>query len=303
MSAPNSSLKVILFAMFANLGIALAKFTGAWFSKSASMMSEGIHSLVDTTNQLLLILGAKKAQKPASDLHPLGYGTESFFWSFIVAILLFSMGGIFSVYEGVHKFNGENEIQSPAISVGILIVSVILESLSFRACLHEVRQQNPYGSLREWFKRTTSADLLVVFTEDLAALLGLLIALFCLILNWWTGDSRWDAVGSIIIGILLVCVALVLAIKIKSLIVGEAPSTDYRTFVESRVNHWIPGGELLRFIAIQKGGNEVLLAYKVSPGSLVETKKLIDAINQLEKDVKNQFKEVAWQFVEPDYHA
>jgi cation diffusion facilitator family transporter len=303
MSTGSDSTKVIFFALLANLGIAFSKFIGAYFSKSSAMLSEAIHSLVDTTNQLLLLLGSKRAKLPPTEKHPLGYGAESFFWSFMVAILLFSLGGMVAIYEGVHKFHSQDTIQAPWLSLSILIISLFLESLSFKACLNEINSTNPHGSLWQWFKKTTSAELLVVFTEDLAALLGLVIATIALLLTWLTGDSMWDALGSISVGVLLVGVAILLSIEIRSLMIGEAPSRDFRTFIEQKTRETIPGGHILRFLAVQLGGNRVLISYKIHPGQITDVATLIDRINQIEEATRTEFPEIAWQFVEPDYTA
>jgi len=301
MSAGPQSTKVIFFALLANLGIALSKFVGAYFSKSSAMLSEAIHSVVDSTNQLLLLHGSKRASLPPTEKHPMGYGAESFFWSFMVAILLFSLGGMFAIYEGVHKLQSNEPLRAPYLSLGILIISLILESLSFAACLKEIRANNPHGSLWNWFKNTTSAELLVVFTEDLAALLGLTVATAALLLSWLTGNSIWDAAGSIVVGLILVDVAILLSIEIRSLMIGEAPSRDFKTFVDRKTQELIPGGRILRFLALQLGGNRVMLSYKVHPGTLTDVATLIDRINQIEEATRNHFPEIAWQFVEPDY--
>lgn len=306
MSAGGESTKVVVLALLANLGIAIAKLIGAMVSGSASMLAEAVHSLVDTANQVLLLIGGKKARKAPTDAHPLGYGREAFFWSFLVAILLFSMGGLFAIYEGVHKFSApetRESVGSPFLALSILAISLVLEGLSFRACIREVRRQNRYGDLWTWFRRTTSSDLLVIFTEDAAAMIGLLIATTSLLVSWLTGDSAWDAVGSILVGLLLVLVAAFLAVEIKSLIIGEASSTDFRPFLESEVAHRFPEGRLLRLLALQIGPHEVLLSYKIDPGRTMDVPGLIIAINSLEKATRKAFPEVRWQFVEPDSHA
>jgi len=303
MSTGSESTKVIFFALMANLGIAFSKFVGAYFSKSSTMFSEAIHSLVDTTNQLLLLLGSKRAHLPPTEKHPLGYGAESFFWSFMVAILLFTLGGMVAIYEGAHKFHSQEPIHAPYLSLGILIISLILESLSFRACLKEILATNPHGSLWQWFKRTTSAELLVVFTEDLAALLGLVVATLALLLTWATGNAIWDAAGSIVVGVILVAVAILLSIEIRSLMIGETPSRDFRTFIEAKTKEFIPGGKVLRFLALQLGGNRVLLSYKIHPGTVTDVATLIALINKIESASKTEFPEIAWQFVEPDFEA
>jgi cation diffusion facilitator family transporter len=303
MSHQGESTRVIVFALFANLGIAFSKFIGAFFSGSSAMLSEAIHSLVDTTNQVLLLFGSKRAARPPTEKHPLGFGAESFFWSFMVAILLFSLGGMVAIYEGIHKYHSTEALKNPWLSLVILIVSLVLESLSFRACLTEIRSANPGVPLWRWFKKTTSAELLVVFTEDLAALLGLIVATLALFLSWMTNDPKWDALGSISVGLILVAVAVLLSIEIRSLMIGESPSRDYRSFVSEKAKEKFPDGQILRFIALQLGGNRVLLTYKVHPGSITDVAVLIARINELELEVRTQFPEIAWQFVEPDYEA
>ena len=303
MSHSNESSKVVLFALLANLGIAIAKFVGAAISGSTSMLAEAIHSLVDTTNQVLLMVGAKRAQKAPDDLHPLGYSREAFFWSFVVAILLFSLGGLFAIYEGAHKIHNHEPLSSPVLTVGILIFSVVLEGMSFRACLKEVRAQNTHGSLWAWYHKSTAADLLVVFTEDLAAMIGLTLATGFVLLSWATGNPLWDAIGSIVVGAVLVIVAVLLASEIKSLIIGEAPATDFKTFLEIEIAKQIPNGKLLRLVAIQIGVQEVMLSYKIDPGSVVDVASLISLINSIEREMRKKFPQIRWQFVEPDTEA
>jgi cation diffusion facilitator family transporter len=302
MSAHGST-KVILAALAANFGIAVAKTIGAAFTGSASLLAEAIHSAVDCTNQVLLLVGNRAARKPATERHPLGYGREAFFWSFMVAILLFSLGGLFAIYEGAHKLAAAEPVRYPLVVLAILSVSIALEGGSLAAALREVRAQNPYPNLWQWFRRTTAADLLVVLTEDLAALAGLLVATLCLLLALATGDERWDAIGSILVGSVLVTVAGLLAWEIKSLIVGEAPARELRPRIERIVAEEIPGGRVLRFIALQTGSAEALVSYKVHPGELATAKELVDAINRLEQRVRGEFPEVRWQFVEPDFEA
>ncbi len=303
MSSSAGSVKVIVFALLANLGISLAKFGGAFVSGSASLLAEAIHSLVDCTNQVLLLFGSRASQKAPTDQHPLGYGREAFFWSFIVAILLFSLGGVFAIYEGLHHLSHPEEIRSPMLSLGILVMGIFLEWISFSACMKEIRLNNPYGSLTQWFRKTTAAELLVIFTEDAAAMFGLVIAALCISLAWITGDPAWDARGSILVGSLLVVVAVLLGHEIKSLLIGEAPSNDLRPVLDELVARHIPGGSVLRMIALQVGNHEILLSYKIHPGSLNDSRSLINAINTLEAEVKKRVPEIRWQFVEPDYEA
>jgi cation diffusion facilitator family transporter len=303
MSAPGQSAKLVLFALLANLGIALAKFTGALISGSVSMLAEAIHSLVDSANQVLLLVGGKRARLAPTPTHPLGYGRESFFWSFVVAILLFSLGGLFAIYEGVHKLSSPTEVATPLLPLGILGISLVLEGLSFWACFREARARAGAQGVWRWLRRTTSVELLVVLAEDTAAMFGLLTATVAVLAAWLTGDPRWDAAGSIVVGAVLVVVALFLAIEIKSLIIGEAPATDFRPYLEKNIPLHIPGGQLLRLVALQIGAEEVMLSYKLSPGLVQGARELIEGINSLERDVRAEFPEVRWQFVEPDFEA
>lgn len=305
MSASHSSTRVIVFALLANLGIAITKFAGAFFTQSASLMAEAIHSLADCTNQIFLLIGAKKSQKPADEKYPLGYGRESFFWSFLVAILLFSMGGVFAIYEGVHKLSeAEQQLKMPYVGVAILVVSILLEGGSFFACLSEVRKTNTHKNLWQWFRKSTASDLVVIFMEDLAALLGLTLALGFLVIAILTGNAIWDAYGSIVIGGLLVVVSVLLANEVKSLIIGETPAFDYRSPIQKHFNQRDPDMQILRFIALATGSHEILISLKVSAGRSNKTsQQLIDSINAVEVEIKKQFPEIRWLFVEPDDHS
>ncbi len=287
--------------MIANLSIALAKFVGAYFSKSSALMAEAIHSVVDSSNQALLLLGEKSSKKPPDDAHPLGYGRETFFWSFVVSILLFSLGGLFAIYEGVHKLTEPEPIHNPMLALGILGFSILLEGYSFFVCFKEVRKTNPFHDLWTWFRKTTSAGLLVIFTEDAGALVGLIIATVCITLSWVLDNPAFDAYGSILIGCLLVGLAILLAREIKSLIIGEAPSKDYHPHIESLVRGHIPNGRVLRFLALQTGDGEVLVSFKITPGNIKDVSELIKTINQMEDEIRKRFPEIKWQFVEPDF--
>lgn len=300
-SHENSSIKVILFALFANLGIAIAKFGGALFTGSASLLAEAIHSLADCTNQVFLLIGAKRAKKPADDHYPLGYGRESFFWSFMVAILLFSMGGLFAIYEGYHKLHDTDQtLHSPYVGLVILILSITLEGGSFFACLKEVRKINVYSNLWQWFRKTTASDLVVIFIEDLAALVGLVCATVFLLIAILTNNALWDAMGSIVIGIILVIVSILLSIEVKSLIVGEKSSIDYRPAIQSFFDEEKSQARILKMISLATGSHEVMIAMKVTPGNIEKSHALIESINRVELKTKQKFPEIKWLFIEPD---
>jgi cation diffusion facilitator family transporter len=236
------SVRVILYALAVNIGIALAKLAGALVSGSASLFAESIHSAVDCMNQVLLLVGGRKAARPPDARHPLGYGREAFFWSFLVAIALLTMGGAYSLFEGIRKLLAhEGKLEHPALGMGILAFGFVMEAFSFRACLREIRTQNRHGSLWNWFRRTTSSDLLVIFTEDLAALLGLALAGACLGLAWITGNAAFDDAGSVAVGLLLLVVASFLATEVKSLLIGETAETDFRTALDGFLALELPG--------------------------------------------------------------
>ncbi|MGB4101229.1 MAG: cation transporter [Alphaproteobacteria bacterium] len=295
------SRKVIIISLMANMGIAASKFGGAILTGSASLMAEAVHSLSDCGNQALLLYGQSAAKKPPTPLHPLGLGKEAFFWSFVVALLLFSMGGMFSIYEGWHKISHPGSVSSPWVGIVILLIAIGLETFSFWKCYVEVKVQNRFGSLWQWVRKTTSSDLLVIFLEDLAALLGLILAFMALLLTWITGDTFWDGFGSLLIGVLLVAVAFILAREVKSLLIGEMPSHDYRPELERVLQEAIPGGRFIRFVALQQGVDAVMLAYKINPGAHnPDTQTMIRRVNDFEEKVKTLYPEVQWQFAELD---
>lgn len=298
------SKKVIIISLFANLGIALSKLGGALYTGSAALLAEAVHSFSDCGNQALLLYGQHAAAKPPTERYPLGRGKELFFWSFVVALLLFTMGGMFSLYEGIHKMQHAQALEVPLVGIAILLVAVALEGFSFVACLREVKHQNTHGSLWKWIRHTSSADLLVIFLEDFAALLGLLFALAALIMAWATGNSMWDGLGSVAIGVLLIVVAVVLAREVKPMLIGEMSATDYQPKLEALLAEVMPGAKLLRLIALQQGVGAVLLAYKINPGATYPaTVEAIAAVNRFELAVRTRFPEIQWQFAEMDEKA
>jgi cation diffusion facilitator family transporter len=300
MSAGGST-KVIIISLCANLGIAISKLAGALFTGSAALMAESVHSFSDCGNQALLLYGQHVAKKPPTAHYPLGRSKELFFWSFVVALLLFSMGGMFSLYEGLHKLEHPEPLKHPIVGIVILLVAVGLEGFSFWACLKEVRHQLHGDTLWQWIKKTTSADLLVIFLEDTAALLGLVFALAALVLAWVTGNTMWDALGSCVIGVLLLVVAVVLAREVKQLLIGQMPSVDYQVKLESLLAEKMPGAQLVRFIALQQGVGAVLVAYKICPADMKqEVGTTIAAVNAFERAVKEAYPEIQWQFAELD---
>jgi cation diffusion facilitator family transporter len=295
----SSSARAILYAFVANLGIALAKLAAALYTKSGSMLAESIHSFADCGNQVLLYVGLTQSQRPADAEHPLGYGKLSYFWSFIVALLLFSMGGVFSIYEGWHKLHSHEPLNKPWIALLVLGGSILLESGSLAGCLREINKLRGGKSLRQWLASTRNAELVVVLGEDVAALVGLVLALAFVALAMLTGNPVFDALGSIIIGVVLVCVSIFVAVRIKALIVGRSAEEDLQQAIRKEISEDPAIRQLLNAITLQMGP-QVMLAAKVmmAPGLSIE--EAVAHINQLEKRIKAQFPEVGWCFIEPD---
>ena len=217
MAGKVNSLRTIFFALGANLAIFFAKAVAAIITGSSAMFSEGIHSLADSGNQVLLLLGMKRAQLPANPDYPLGYGKEIYFWSFLVAVMLFSVGGIFSFNEGWHKLHSKEPLSYPWVAVAVLTFGIIAESVSLRACLVEVDKARGELSLWRWFRESRQAELVVIFGEDLAALFGLMFALLAVLATMITGNPIYDAFGSLGIGVLLIVVAIFVAIQVKAM--------------------------------------------------------------------------------------
>ncbi|HUQ11855.1 MAG TPA: cation diffusion facilitator family transporter [Steroidobacteraceae bacterium] len=294
-----SSARAIFYAFIANLGIALAKLGASLYTHSGSMLAEAIHSFADCGNQILLFIGLKQAQRPPSAKYPLGQGKVTYFWSFVVALLLFSMGGLFSIYEGWHKLSSHEQLHQAWIALTVLGVSILLEFGSLMGCLREIRKLRKDKSLAHWLKHTRNAELVVVLGEDVAALLGLAIAFVFVGLAAITGNTMFDALGSITIGVILVCVSIFIAIRIKGLIVGRSADEELQAEIREEVQANTGIDDLLNAITVQLGP-QVMLALKVrmSPGISIE--QAVEHLNSLERNIKARFPEVAWCFVEPD---
>jgi cation diffusion facilitator family transporter len=299
MAGQADSLKSILFALFANSAIAVAKGVAAAVTGSGAMLAEAIHSVADAGNQLLLILGLRQTKKTPTDDHPLGFGKSIYFWSFLVAVILFSVGGMFSLYEGAHKLRHPTPLSYPWIAIGVLVFAIVAESISLWGCLREVNKERFGRSLFQWFRQSRSSALIVVFGEDVAALLGLNFALAAIVATYLTGDPMWDALGTIFIGILLLVVAFFVAVEIKELLISQSiePSEirQMKQFLNQR-----PEIDCIYNLITMQFGPDAMIAVKarlVPTGSAVE---LIAAINRVESAFRSKFTSVAWLFFEPD---
>jgi cation diffusion facilitator family transporter len=294
-----SSAKAILYAFIANLGIALSKLGAAIYTNSGSMLAESIHSFADCGNQVLLYLGLKQSQRPPTPQHPLGFGKISYFWSFIVALMLFSVGGLFSIQEGWHKLHAPEPIKQAWVALLVLGVSIVLETFSTLGCLREINKLRRGRTLRQWVATTRNAELVVVLGEDLAALVGLVLAFVFVSLAAATGNPLYDAFGSIVIGVVLIIVSVFIAVRIKSLIVGKSAEEDLQKAINEHVEATEGIEDMLNAITMQLGP-QVMLAIKVRMTSGISVEKAVELINGLERSIKAKFPEVAWCFVEPD---
>jgi cation diffusion facilitator family transporter len=299
MSGQANSLRAILLALGANFAIFVSKLVAAYITGSGAMLAEAVHSLADCGNQGLLLLGMRQADRPPSDEYPLGWGRALYFWSFLVAILLFSVGGMFSIYEGIHKLNHPEPLRWAWLAIGVLTFGVIAESISMHGCLVEVNKAREGRSLWRWFRETRSSELLVIFGEDLAALLGLTIALLAVLATMITGDLLYDAAGTIAIGVLLMLVAVVVANKVKDLLIGQGVEPRRREELVAFINARPEVDVVLNLLTLQMGP-DVMVAVKARMSPAPDQSALIEAINTVERAMKAQFPDIRWSFFEPD---
>jgi cation diffusion facilitator family transporter len=299
MSHLDASKKSIYFALMANLGIALTKTVAAVITGSGAMLAESIHSYADCGNQGLLFIGLKAMKKNPDDDHPLGYGKEIFFWSFVVALILFSMGGLFSVYEGIHKISSHEGLNRPLVALVVLGLSMILEASSLYGCLIQINKLRHNESLWSWFKNSRKSELIVVLGEDVAALLGLSFAFISIILSIVTGNPVYDAVGSIGIGVLLIFVSAFLAVKVKSLLIGQSADLETTTAIKSFVAARPEVERVINLITLQLGP-QIMVAVKAKMSVTDSADQLIENINLCEAELRRAFPDVQWVFFEPD---
>ena len=293
------SLKSILYALAANFAIFLAKLAAALYTGSGAMLAEAIHSLADTGNQLLLLLGIRQAKLPPSPDYPLGHGKEIYFWSFIVALILFSMGGLFSIYEGYHKLHVPEPLKTPYLALAVLLFSLCAESMSLWGCIREVNKERGDRSFLRWFRGTRNSALLVVFGEDLAALLGLAFATLAIVLTIITGNPFYDALGSIVIGILLVTIAFFIGLETKSLLVGQGVDPVIKQQMITLLQEQPEVDTVLNVLTLQLG-DDVMVAVKARMTPAGSEQHLIANINTCEQALKTAFPQVQWIFFEPD---
>lgn len=295
------SRKAIVAAFVANLGIAVAKFVGFLLTRSAGLLAESVHSLADTGNQGLLMLGGRRSRRREDARHPFGHGRERYFWSFVVALVLFSMGGLFALYEGIHKISDPHETENLPIAIGILLVAIALESYSLRTAVLEARQvKDPEQSWFGFIRSSRQPELPVVLLEDVGAEAGLVLALAGVLTAHWTHDPRWDAVGSISIGVLLVVIAIVLAVEMKSLLIGEAVLASENAAIRSAIESHPSVKSIIHLRTQHLGPEEILVATKIEFDPALDVPGLASAIDEVEALVRGGLASARYIFVEPD---
>ena len=299
MAGGANPVKAILYALGANTAIAISKYVAAFITNSGSMLAEAVHSTADAGNQLLLLLGIKLAKRPPSQDYPLGYGKETYFWSFVVALMLFSVGGLFSVYEGWHKWHAPEELKSPMIALGVLAFGIAAESFSTWGALREVNKERGGKSLWKWFRTSRNAELLVILGEDLAALFGLSLAFGAVTMAWITGNTAWDAAGSMAIGVLLIVVAFLVGYEVKQMLVGQGVEPELRDEMIKSIES-DPGVDKVFNLVTLQMGPDVMVAVKAKMKPAGSERALVEAMNRAEAAFRARYPQVAFLFFEPD---
>jgi cation diffusion facilitator family transporter len=292
--------KAILAALAANLGIAVTKFIAFLFTGSSSMLAESVHSLADTGNQALLLFGGRRARRERDRAHPFGYGSERYFYAFVVALVLFSAGGVFALWEGVEKVRHPHHVDDAWVAIVVLLAAMVMESLSFRTARNESKPLKGNASWLEFIRRTKNPELPVVLLEDSAALCGLVFALFGVVLAVVTGNGRWDGVGTLAIGALLVVVAVTLAVETKSLLIGESASVDVERAI---VDALLAGPEVDRVIHLRTmhiGPEELLVAAKIAVAHDNTADMVAKGIDAAERRVRDAVGLRTVIYLEPD---
>ena len=293
------AVRAILYALVANAGIAVAKGGAAFWTGSGAMLAETLHSIADCANQGLLLLGLKRSQRPADANHPLGYGRATYFWSMIVALMLFSVGGLYALYEGIERLMHPAPLKDPWLAVGILAFSVALEAGSLWGALKIIREQQGSRTFWEWFRVTRQSELMVVAGEDIAALLGLVFALVAVLVAIATGNPLFDALGSLAIGTLLIVVAIAVMREVKGMIVGESADPLVHAEIERFIAARPEVAAVFNLITLQ-WGDRVVVAAKLQMRESTDAMRMIDGVNACEVALKELFPEVQWIFFEPD---
>ncbi len=292
--------KAIIAAFLANLGIAIAKSAGFLITRSSSMLAESIHSFADTANQGLLWMGGVRSRREADELFQFGYGRERYFWSFIVSLVLFTLGAVFAIYEGIQKLLHPHEIESAWVAIGILLLGILLEGWSFRTA---VKESQPLKGDRSWwqFVRTSRIpELSVVLMEDLGALIGLVLALAAVSMSVATGNPRWDGVGTVLIGALLGVIAVILAIEMKGLLIGEGAGPKEYSKIKGAIQKTPRVDHIIHLRTQYLGPDQLLVAAKLAFDQTLDVASLADVVNDVERRIREEVPHATPIYVEPD---
>lgn len=308
--AAEGGTKAVVAALLANTGIAVTKFAAFLLTGFSSMLAESIHSVADAGNQGLLLLGGKKSQKEATEEHPFGYGRERYIYSFIVAIVLFSVGGLFALYEAYHKYEEIHAGHAETVDdwrrfapIVVLLVAIVLESLSFRTAIVETAKVKGEASFPEFVRRAKSPELPVILLEDLAALLGLTFALAGVGLSLITGNQYWDVAGTTLIGVLLVMVAIVLALETKSLLLGEAATPEARQRIWSALEGTAGVDRVIHMKTLHLGPEELLVAVKIGVPRDVSAADVAGTVDAAERAIRGAEPVAQVIYIEPDIYV
>jgi len=293
--------RAIIAALGANLGIAVTKFVAFGLTASSSMLAEAIHSVADSGNQVLLLVGGKRAERDATPTHPFGYGRERYLYAFVVSVVLFTVGGLFAVYEGIHKISHPEPIDSwQWVPVAVLGVAIVLESFSFRTAIREANEIRAGASWAAYIRRARAPELPVVLLEDFAALVGLVLALFGVGLTLLTGHGVWDGIGTLAIGVLLVCVAVVLAVETKSLLIGEAATGEQIAAIVAAIADGAEVSRVIHLRTLHLGPDELLVAAKIAGPAGQTADRVAAAIDAAEARIRSAVPIARVIYLEPD---
>lgn len=295
-----NSIRAILAALAANAGIAVAKFVGFVVTGSSSMLAESVHSLADTSNQALLLVGQREARKQPDALHQFGHGRSRYFWSFVVALVMFTLGSVFALYEGYHKVVHQGELSSPGVALVILLVAMALEAFSFRTAIVESRPLKGVGSWWRFIRNSRNPELPVVLLEDTGALIGLAFALAGVGLSAVTGDPVWDGVGTLGIGVLLGLIAIVLMVEMHSLLIGEGATVAQTQAIRSALEGTEHVDRVIHLRTQYLGPDEMLVAAKIAVGPRLELAVVAATIDAAEANIRTAVPAARVIYLEPD---
>ncbi len=292
--------KAVVAALTANLGIAVSKFIAFGITGSSSMLSEAVHSVADSGNQVLLLFGGKRSKRSATERHQFGYGRLRYLYGFVVSIVLFLVGGVFAIYEGTHKIQHVEEVGDTRVAIAVLVVAVALEGFSFRTAIREANLARGDRSLVAFVRESRQPELPVILLEDAGALVGLLFALIGVAMATITGDGRWDGMGAIAIGVLLVCIAVFLAAEMSSLLVGEGALPADEELIRSALTSSALVERVIHLRTLHIGPDELLVAAKIAVTSTATAYDIAAGIDDAERALRAQVPSAKYVFLEPD---